>query len=193
MNKEALRGLILALAVLGASVAQAAEDGKDSDDHLKKKHEALEGQAKAQRVQAEQMRELKQIQKQQQTQEAQEKQQQTQEAQEKQQQAQEAQERQQAQEAQDKQQAQEKQQVQEKQKGPQPGKSDDGSAAPGPLLRRGGQLPDALASDKSLWVKDWQQSRLPKPGEGQRWIQLNSGYVLTEIQSGIIEEILLGP
>lgn len=183
MNKEALRGLILALAVLGASVAQAAEDGKDSDDHLKKKHEALEGQAKAQRVQAEQMRELKQIQKQQQTQEAQEKQQQ----------AQEAQERQQAQEAQDKQQAQEKQQVQEKQKGPQPGKSDDGSAAPGPLLRRGGQLPDALASDESLWVKDWQQSRLPEPGEGQRWIQLNSGYVLTEIQSGIIEEILLGP
>lgn len=177
MNKEALRGLTLALAVLGASVAQAAEDGKDSDDHLKKKHEALEGQAKAQRVQAEQMRELKQIQKQQQTQEAQEKQQQTQEAQEKQQ----------------TQETQEKQQVQEKQKGPQPGKSDDGSAAPGPLLRRGGQLPDALASDESLWVKDWQQSRLPEPGEGQRWIQLNSGYVLTEIQSGVIEEILLRP
>ena len=59
MNKGALRGLTLALAVLGASGVQAAEDGKDSDDHLKKKHEALEGQAKAQRVQAEQMRDLK--------------------------------------------------------------------------------------------------------------------------------------
>ncbi|MEO1870812.1 RcnB family protein [Cobetia sp.] len=158
MNKGALRGLTLALAVLGASGVQAAEDGKDSDDHLKKKHEALEGQAKAQRVQAEQMRDLKQIQKQQQAQEAQE-----------------------------------QQEAQEKHKGPQAERSDASSAERGPLLRRGDQLPDAMASDESLRVKDWQQSRLPEPGEGQRWIQLKSGYVLTDIQSGVIEEILLGP
>ena len=158
MNKGALRGLTLALAVLGASGVQAAEDGKDSDDHLKKKHEALEGQAKAQRVQAEQMRDLKQIQKQQQAQEAQE-----------------------------------QQEAQEKHKGPQAERSDASSAERGPLLRRGDQLPDAMASDESLRVKDWQQSRLPEPGEGQRWIQPKSGYVLTDIQSGVIEEILLGP
>jgi Ni/Co efflux regulator RcnB len=91
------------------------------------------------------------------------------------------------------QEAQEQQEAQEKHKGPQAERSDASSAERGPLLRRGDQLPDAMASDESLRVKDWQQSRLPEPGEGQRWIQLKSGYVLTDIQSGVIEEILLGP
>lgn len=179
MNKGALRGLTLALAVLGASGVQAAEDGKDSDDHLKKKHEALEGQAKAQRVQAEQMRDLKKIQKQQQAQEAQEQQ--------------EAKEKNQQQGGQEALESEKQQGAQEKHKGPQAERSAASSAERGPLLRRGDQLPDALASDESLRVKDWQQSRLPEPGEGQRWIQLKSGYVLTDIQSGVIEEILLGP
>ncbi|MGS0468104.1 RcnB family protein [Cobetia marina] len=54
-------------------------------------------------------------------------------------------------------------------------------------------LPDALASDKALWVEDWQRHQLPEPSAGQRWLQLRSGFVLTDIQSGTIEEILLGP
>jgi Ni/Co efflux regulator RcnB len=162
MNRWSLTGLTLALALLGASVvqAEAADDGKSHEEQLKKKHEALEGQAKAERVQAEQMHELKQIQKQRQAAEAQ------------------------ADKA-----------VADKAapETPPAGKSDAKAASPGPLLRRGGQLPDALASDKALWVEDWQRHQLPEPGAGQRWLQLRSGFVLTDIQSGTIEEILLGP
>ena len=162
MNRWSLTGLTLALALLGASVvqAEAADDGKSHEEQLKKKHEALEGQAKAERVQAEQMHELKQIQKQRQAAEAQ------------------------ADKA-----------VADKAapETPPEGKSDTKAASPGPLLRRGGQLPDALASDKALWVEDWQRHQLPEPSAGQRWLQLRSGFVLTDIQSGTIEEILLGP
>ncbi|MDH2374648.1 RcnB family protein [Cobetia sp. 3AK] len=158
--------------MLGASVvqAEAADDGKSHEEQLKKKHEALEGQAKAERVQAEQMHELKQIQKQRQAAEAQ---------------ADKA--------VADK--AVPTKAVADKAapETPPAGKSDAKAASPGPLLRRGGQLPDALASDKALWVEDWQRHQLPEPGEGQRWLQLRSGFVLTDIQSGTIEEILLGP
>lgn len=172
MNRWSLTGLTLALALLGASVvqAEAADDGKSHEEQLKKKHEALEGQAKAERVQAEQMHELKQIQKQRQAAEAQ---------------ADKA--------VADK--AVPTKAVADKAapETPPAGKSDAKAASPGPLLRRGGQLPDALASDKALWVEDWQRHQLPEPGEGQRWLQLRSGFVLTDIQSGTIEEILLGP
>jgi len=172
MNRWSLTGLTLALALLSASVvqAEAADDGKSHEEQLKKKHEALEGQAKAERVQAEQMHELKQIQKQRQAAEAQ---------------ADKA--------VADK--AVPTKAVADKAapETPPAGKSDAKAASPGPLLRRGGQLPDALASDKALWVEDWQRHQLPEPGEGQRWLQLRSGFVLTDIQSGTIEEILLGP
>ncbi|AOM01595.1 RcnB family protein [Cobetia marina] len=172
MNRWSLTGLTLALALLGASVvqAEAADDGKSHEEQLKKKHEALEGQAKAERVQAEQMHELKQIQKQRQAAEAQ---------------ADKA--------VADK--AVPTKAVADKAapETPPAGKSDTKAASPGPLLRRGGQLPDTLASDKALWVEDWQRHQLPEPGEGQRWLQLRSGFVLTDIQSGTIEEILLGP
>jgi Ni/Co efflux regulator RcnB len=172
MNRWSLTGLTLALALLGASVvqAEAADDGKSHEEQLKKKHEALEGQAKAERVQAEQMHELKQIQKQRQAAEAQ---------------ADKA--------VADK--AVPTKAVADKAapETPPAGKSDAKAASPGPLLRRGGQLPDALASDKALWVEDWQRHQLPEPGAGQRWLQLRSGFVLTDIQSGTIEEILLGP
>ncbi|WP_404983871.1 RcnB family protein [Cobetia marina] len=182
MNRWSLTGLTLALALLGASVvqAEAADDGKSHEEQLKKKHEALEGQAKAERVQAEQMHELKQIQKQRQAAEAQ------------------------ADKAVADKGAPAKavadkavptKAVADKAapETPPAGKSDTKAASPGPLLRRGGQLPDALASDKALWVEDWQRHQLPEPGAGQRWLQLRSGFVLTDIQSGTIEEILLGP
>lgn len=172
MNRWSLTGLTLALALLGASVvqAEAADDGKSHEEQLKKKHEALEGQAKAERVQAEQMHELKQIQKQRQAAEAQ---------------ADKA--------VADK--AVPTKAVADKAapETPPAGKSDAKAASPGPLLRRGGQLPDALASDKALWVEDWQRHQLPEPSAGQRWLQLRSGFVLTDIQSGTIEEILLEP
>ncbi|MDH2293637.1 RcnB family protein [Cobetia sp. 1AS1] len=66
MAKRSFAVLTLMLSLLGAGLVQADSAGDGNDDkgeeRLRQKHHDLEGQVKAQRVQAQQMRELKKIQ-----------------------------------------------------------------------------------------------------------------------------------
>jgi Ni/Co efflux regulator RcnB len=64
MNKWSLTVATLMLSLMGTTLVHAdSSDDGSSEKRLKKKHEALEGQEKAQRVQHQQMSELKDIQK----------------------------------------------------------------------------------------------------------------------------------
>ena len=154
MAKRSFAVLALAFALVGPIVvhADSSEDGKSdksSEQHLKKKHEALEGQAKAERVQRQQMQELKQIQ--------------------------------------------QKEQLNEEQKNePVVAKDSPSTEKRSHLWRRGAQVPADFAEDKSHWIEDWQQHSLSEPGQDKRWLQVKSGFVLMDIKTSVIEEIVLG-
>ncbi|TVU70115.1 MULTISPECIES: RcnB family protein [Cobetia] len=158
MAKRSFAVLALAFALVGPIVvhADSSEDGKSdksSEQHLKKKHEALEGQAKAERVQRQQMQELKQIQQKEQL----------------------------------------KEQLSEEQKNePVVAKDSPSTEKRSHLWRRGAQVPADFAEDKSHWIEDWQQHSLSEPGQDKRWLQVKSGFVLMDIKTSVIEEIVLG-
>lgn len=150
MAKRSFAVLTLAFALMGPVIvhADSSDDGKSSEQHLKKKHEALEGQAKAERVQRQQMQELKQIQ--------------------------------------------QKVQLKEEQKGePEVAKDSPQAETTSNLWQRGGQVPPEYAADEEHWITDWQQHHLSSPEQDKRWLQVKSGYVLMDIKTRVIDEIVL--
>lgn len=62
--------------------------------------------------------------------------------------------------------------------------------ARGPGFVRGHRLPNELRVSQYV-VTDYQRHRLPRPAQGQHWVQVGGDYVLAAVATGIITSIIL--